>query len=124
MDPVFLLACAVIGFVAGAMGGLLGVGGGVVMVPAFIRILGMSARDAVGTSIAVIVFIAISATARHHLDGNTRWRIVALVLVTSVVGGWIGAAFADRVPEKTLRLLFAAFLMLVSIDMAARALRL
>jgi uncharacterized membrane protein YfcA len=72
----------------------------------------------------VIVFIAISAATKHHLQGSTQWRIVGLVLVTSVVGSWIGAAFTDQVPERALRLGFAAFLMVVSIDMALRAWRL
>ena len=124
MDPVTLLTCAVIGLFAGTMGGLLGVGGGIVMVPAVIRLLGLPAHQAVGTSITVIVFIALSAAAKHHQQGSTQWKVVGLVLATSVLGGWLGAALTDQVPERALRLGFAAFLMLVSIDMAARAWRL
>jgi len=124
MDPVTLLICATIGLVAGTLGGLLGVGGGIVMVPAFIRFLGLPAGQAVATSITVIVFISLSAAAKHHLQGSTQWRIVALVFVTSVIGAWLGAALTTHVPEKTLRLGFAAFLLYVSVDMAVRAWRL
>ena len=123
MDVTLLLTCAAIGLSAGTLGGLLGVGGGIIMVPAFIRFLGLPAPQAVATSITVIVFISLSAALKHHQQGSTQWKIVALVLVTSVVGGWLGAAFTDDVPERTLRLGFAAFLMLVSLDMAARAWR-
>lgn len=123
MEPTLILTCAAIGFFAGGIGGLLGVGGGIIMVPAFIRFLELPAAQAVATSITVIVFIALSAALKHHQQGSTQWRIVALVLVTSVIGSWIGAAFTDDVPERTLRLGFAAFLMLVSIDMAVRAWR-
>lgn len=123
MEPTLLLTCAAIGLFAGGLGGLLGVGGGVIMVPAFIRFLGMPAPQAVATSITVIVFIALSAALKHQLQGTTQWKVVALVVVTSVIGSWVGAAFTDDVPERALRLGFAAFLMLVSIDMAARAWR-
>jgi len=124
MDPVTIFICAAIGLLAGGLGGLLGVGGGIVMVPAFIRFLHLPAAQAVATSITVIVFIALSAATKHHQQGTTQWRIVGLVLVTSMIGSWIGAAFTDQVPERTLRLGFAAFLMFVSIDMALRAWRL
>jgi len=124
MDPVTLLICATIGLVAGTLGGLLGVGGGIVMVPAFIRFLNLPAHQAVATSITVIVFISLSAASKHYQQGSTQWKIVGLVLVTSVLGGWLGAAFTDQVAERTLRLGFAAFLMIVSIDMAMNAWRL
>jgi len=124
MDPITILICAAIGLTAGTLGGLLGVGGGIVMVPAFIRFLGLPANQAIATSITVIVFIALSAAAKHHQQGTTQWKIVALVLVTSVIGAWVGAALTHQVPERALRLGFAAFLMIVSIDMAARAWRL
>jgi uncharacterized membrane protein YfcA len=123
MDPSLLLVCAAIGLAAGTLGGLLGVGGGIVMVPAFIRFLGLPASQAVATSITVIVFIALSAALKHHQQGSTQWKIVGLVVVTSIVGSWMGAALTDDVPERTLRLGFAAFLMLVSVDMAVRAWR-
>jgi len=123
MDPVYVFVCAVIGLFAGTMGGLLGVGGGIVMVPAFIRFLGLPAHQAVATSITVIVFIALSAATKHQQQGSTQWKVVGMVLLTSILGGWLGAALTDQVPERALRLGFAAFLMIVSVDMAARAWR-
>lgn len=123
MDPVTLLICAIVGLVAGLFGGLFGVGGGVVMVPAFIRFLDLPAHQAIATSISVVLFIAASATLKHHQQGSTQWWIVGLVVVTSVIGAWLGAALTGQIPERALRLGFAAFLMIVAIDMAARAWR-
>lgn len=118
---MFWLACSLIGFLAGTMGGLLGVGGGVIMVPAFIRFLGLSAHQAIGTSMAVIFFTAISATTKHYQLGNVELRIVVLVALLSVLGAWCGATLAGRLPERTLRMVFAGFLMVMSVEMFTRA---
>jgi uncharacterized membrane protein YfcA len=120
---VYAHLCAVIGLVAGTLGGLLGVGGGVVMVPAFTRLLGLSARQAIGTSMGVIFFTAISASWRHWQLGNLRPEIVVVVAALSMLGAWLGASLTAYVPERTLRLLFAAFLILTAADMLAKAWR-
>ncbi len=124
MEPLSLFViCALIGIVAGTLGGLLGVGGGVVMVPAFLRLLGMPAREAVGTSMAVILFTALVAAGRHYQLGHVNPRIVAVVAGTAMAGGWLGATLTSRLPDRQLRILFALFLMAVAIQMLTRALR-
>jgi uncharacterized membrane protein YfcA len=120
---VFWILCAAIGLVAGTLGGLLGVGGGVVMVPAFMALLGMPARHAIGTSMGVILFTAISAAIRHHQLGNLEPRVVVPVALLSIVGAYLGATLTTRVPERTLRMLFAAFLALTAVDMFQKAWR-
>jgi uncharacterized membrane protein YfcA len=118
---LFWLICAVIGIFAGTMGGLLGVGGGVVMVPAFTRVLGLSVKQAIGTSMGVICFTAISASWRHWQLGNLRPEIVAVVALVSMVGAYVGASLTAHVPERTLRVVFAIFLILTAADMLNRA---
>jgi hypothetical protein len=120
---VFLLLCAAIGLLAGTMGGLLGVGGGIVMVPAFLLLLGLPAREAVGTSMAVILFTAVVATTRHWQLGNVNPRVVAVVAALAMMGGYLGASLTARVPERTLRFVFGAFLLAVATDMLVRAWR-
>lgn len=119
----FLLLCALIGLAAGSLGGLLGVGGGVVMVPAFMRFLGLSAHEAVGTSMAVIVFTAIVAALRHHQLGNVNPKVMAIVAVLAMLGGYLGASLSERLPERQLRLVFGLFLLFVAVQMLVRAWR-
>lgn len=119
----FLLICALIGLAAGTLGGLLGVGGGVVMVPAFLRFLGLSAQEAVGTSMAVIVFTALVAAGRHYQLGNVNPKVMAIVSVLAMVGGYLGASFSDRLPDRQLRFAFGLFLLFVAVQMLVRAWR-
>lgn len=118
---VFWLLCGGIGLVAGTLGGLLGVGGGVVMVPAFTRLLGLSAKQAIGTSMGVIVFTALSASWRHSQLGNLRPEVVAVVAVTSMAGAFAGASLTAITSERTLRIVFAGFLIVTAADMLAKA---
>lgn len=120
---LFLITCALIGLAAGTLGGLLGVGGGVVLVPAFLRFLGLSIHEAVGTSMAVIVFTSIVASARHYQLGNVNPRVVVIVAVLSMAGGYLGASLSERLPERQLRLVFGVFLLFVAIQILVRAWR-
>lgn len=107
---MFWLWSAAIGLVAGVLGGLLGVGGGVIMVPAFTSILGVPTRQAIGTSMAVIVFTAISASWRHLQNGNVDLRVIAPVALLSIVGAQVGASLVPKLPVRTLTMAFALFL--------------
>lgn len=118
---MFWLLCAVIGMIAGTLGGLLGVGGGIVMVPAFTRLLDLPVKQAVGTSMGVIFFTAVTASWRHWQLGNLQPRVVVLVAALSMVGAWIGASLTTRVNERTLRILFAVFLIVTAADMLHKA---
>lgn len=120
---MFWIVCAAIGLVAGTLGGLLGVGGGVVMVPAFMGFLGMPAKQAIGTSMGVIFFTAIAASLRHYQLGNLDPRVVVPVALLSMGGAYLGATLTTRVPERTLRMLFAVFLVVTAIDMFQKAWR-
>jgi uncharacterized protein len=118
---VFWLICAAIGLVAGTLGGLLGVGGGIVMVPAFTRLLGISAKQAIGTSMGVIFFTAISASWRHWQLGNLKPEVVVVVATLSMIGAWVGASMTAYVSERSLRILFAIFLLITAGDMLNKA---
>lgn len=123
MSPTELTAFLLLGAFAGVLAGLLGVGGGLVIVPVLAFIF--KARDfdavmhlAVGTSLATIVFTSLSSVRAHHRRGAVRWDLF-LRLAPGIVGGALaGAAIADRMPGEHLRLVFGIFELLVAVQMA------
>ena len=108
-----------VGLLAGFVSGLLGVGGGIVMVPALTTWIGMPLRRALGTSLLVIAVLVIPGTIVHALLGNIDWAI-ALVLALGVIpGARLGARIALGVRERTLRVAVGTFLLLVALAYAA-----
>jgi len=106
---------AVIGGVAGFVSGLLGVGGGIVMVPAFTMAVGMPLRRALGTSLVVIVVLAIPGTIVHWILGHIDWAIFLSLTIGVIPGARLGARIALGVRERTLRILVGVFLFSVAI---------
>src|SRR5210317_429521 len=97
-----LLIYVVTGALSGTMAGLLGVGGGIIIVPALVFALtlqgvasGVTMHLAVGTSLAVIVFTALSSVRAHHRRGAVMWPVVARITPGIMVGALLGAAIAD-----------------------------
>ena len=115
------LAPLVLGFITGIMTMLLGVGGGFIMVPAMLYILGMSANVVVGTSLFQILFVTMSSTIVHSLTTKAVDIVLAVfLLIGSVTGAQIGARLAQRMQPEYLRLFLAAIVLLVAIRMALR----
>lgn len=106
-----------VGLLAGVMGGLLGVGGGIVIVPLLILLLGVDIKTAIGTSLAAIVPTAIMAAWRHQALGNIHWRTVGMLTIGSVVGALLGASLTAHVSADRLRQVFALFLIATAIKM-------
>ena len=104
-----------IGLVSGLLSGLLGIGGGVIMVPAFIELLGMSLKSAIATSLVCVGIFGVPATITHALLGDIDWRMAALLTVAVVPGARLGASLTIRTAERRLRLAVGVFLALVSV---------
>lgn len=111
------LKLAAIGTAAGLFSGLFGVGGGVVMVPLLILLLGYGEREATGTSLAAIVVIAAVAAAGHALYGNVHAGDALLVGVPAVGGVLAGTWLQQRVPPRAVSLLFAALLAATAVEL-------
>jgi uncharacterized protein len=104
-----------IGVVAGLLSGLLGIGGGVIMVPAFTELLGMSLKSAIATSLVCVGIFGVPATITHAFLGDIDWRLAVLLTVGVVPGARIGASLTIRTAERRLRLAVGIFLGLVAL---------
>ena len=107
----------VIGFFAGMIGGLLGVGGGLVLVPLFHYVLKMNMHAAIATSLAVIVPTALFATLPNAFSGNVQWRTFMFAAIFSIIGSYIGAKISMNIDVALLKKIFAVFLILVAVRM-------
>lgn len=106
-----------IGILAGAFSGLFGVGGGAVIVPLLLA-CGYGERRATATSLCAIVVIAALATAAQAGYGNVDFGDAAVLAVPAVIGVGLGVAVQQRLPERTVSLLFALLLIAVAIELA------
>ena len=119
MDVALAILLALAG---GAVGGLVGVGGGILFVPAMVIFLGSSQLEAEATSLLVIVPMAIAGTWRQHRLGNVRIRDGLALGVLALPGVIAGVALANAVSERALELGFAAFALLVAAQLMRRVL--
>ena len=117
-----------LGSLAGVTAGLLGVGGGLIIVPALIVLLTMQGIDpahivhiAIGTSLATIVITSISSTWAHHRHGAVQWPVFIRLSPGIVVGALLGALIADYMSAGLLRKVFAVFELLVAVQMLSGA---
>jgi uncharacterized protein len=99
-----------IGVIAGAMSGLLGIGGGILMVPLFTVWLRLDVKQAVGTSLACVGLLAVPGTLTHSLLGHVRWSFAIPLAIGAIPGAWIGARITIGAKERTVRLVVALLL--------------
>ena len=113
------LAPLLLGMVVGVLTMLMGIGGGFVLVPAMLYILGMSANVVVGTSLYQILFVTMATTMMHAMTTKAVDIVLAgLLLLGSVTGAQIGAKLAQAVSPTRLRLALAVIVLLVALRMA------
>src|SRR5438477_1832438 len=108
MDAGSITAAAAIGFAGGVTGGLLGVGGGILFVPALVFFLGLSQLAGEATSLLAIVPVAILGAWRQYSYGNVRLPEGLTLGALSAPGVLLGAVLANQLPERALKLSFAA----------------
>lgn len=110
-----------IGAGVGLLAGFMGVGGGLIAVPAFVLLLGMAQRVAQGTSLAVILVTAPIGTWSNTRRGQVSWPVIPPLAVGAALGGAVAATIAHAVPQQLLARLFAGFLILVALHSWRRA---
>jgi len=103
-----------IGVVVGLVSGVVGIGGGVLFIPALIWLLGMDQLKAQGTSLgALLAPVGIFAFMEYYRRGNADLRVALLLAAGFTVGGYFGAVGAQHVPEVWLRRIFAVMLLVI-----------
>jgi hypothetical protein len=114
---MLLIGCILVGLVAGFFSALLGIGGGVVIVPMLLMLLGLDMKVAVGTSLACVVPIAVSGALFKHGGGQVDWLVVLYVLPFGVLGVFLGDKVSDISSDLLVKRLFGVLLFLIALKM-------
>jgi uncharacterized membrane protein YfcA len=111
-----------VGFVAGVVAGMLGVGGGILFVPALVLFLDLAQVDAEATSLLAIIPVALVGAASQRRYGNLRARDAVLLGLLAIPGAIGGVAIVNAIPERLTEILFALLMLYVAWQMVRRAL--
>lgn len=107
-----------IGFAAGMLGGMIGIGGGVLIVPALVYFLSFSQHKAQGTSLGLLILpVAILAVMNYYKKGHVDLKVVGLLAIGFVAGSFLGSKWALSLPQGTLKKVFAIFMLILSFKM-------
>lgn len=113
-----LILLILIGLFAGFVGGSLGLGGGIIIVPALVLIMGFTQHYAQGTSLVVLLFpVGLFAVYNYHKAGMINWKVAWIMMIAVVIGSYFGSLVSVQMPEKILKKIFGFFILLVSIKM-------
>jgi len=118
MDIQTILIVVLVGLAAGILSGLVGVGGGLIIVPALIFFLGFSQHSAQGTSLGLLLLPAgILAVIQYYKAGDVDIKAVAILAIGFVAGGYFGSKLALSLPQDVVKKIFAIFMLLVALKM-------
>ncbi len=115
MSTQTILIIIIIGLAAGCLSGLVGVGGGIIIVPALVYLLGFEQHQAMGTSLGILLLPAgIFAVINYYQKGYIDVKVVLLLFVGFVVGGWLGSKVSIGLSETVLKKIFAVVLVILA----------
>ncbi|HNK28578.1 MAG TPA: sulfite exporter TauE/SafE family protein, partial [Ferruginibacter sp.] len=118
MDIQTILILLLIGVGAGMLSGFVGVGGGIIIVPALVFFLGFSQKLAQGTSLGILLLpVGILAVFQYYKQGYIDFRVVGIVSVSFLLGGYLGSKIALTLSQETIKKVFAIVLILVAMKM-------
>jgi uncharacterized membrane protein YfcA len=112
----FLLGLG-IGAFTGVLAALCGVGGGLIMVPAFVFLFALDQKSAVATSLAVIIAVSLVATAKYSAASLVKWQVVLPVMLGAVLTTWLATDWLKHFSNETLSRIFAILMIVVGIRM-------
>jgi uncharacterized protein len=118
MDIQTVLIVVLVGIAAGMLGGMVGVGGGLIIVPALVYLLGFSQKTAQGTSLGLIMLpVGILGVLQYYKQGHVDFKVVALLAIGFLLGSYLGSKVALRLPQDTVKKIFAVFMIVMAVKM-------
>jgi uncharacterized membrane protein YfcA len=118
MEIQTILIIILVGIGAGMLSGLVGVGGGIIIVPSLVYFIGFSQKTAQGTSLALILLpVGILGVLQYYKQGHVDWKIVGLLAIGFLVGSFFGSKLALSISQETLKKVFAVLMILIAIKM-------
>ncbi|MDA0714095.1 MAG: sulfite exporter TauE/SafE family protein [Bacteroidetes bacterium] len=122
MEMNTLILLILIGLMAGILGGFIGVGGGIIVVPAMIYFMGMGQHTAQGTSLAMMLPpIGLLAVWNYHKEGAVDMKAAMILAIGFIIGGYLGSKLSLRLDETKVKFVFGLFMVLVAIRMTFTA---
>jgi uncharacterized membrane protein YfcA len=115
-----IITLVLIGLIAGILSGLVGVGGGIIMVPLFVLVLGLNQHNAQGMSLAVMLPpVTFLAVYNYHKSGggSIDWRVALIVSLLFVIGGYLGSKIALQIDQRMLKKVFGVVMLVVAIKL-------
>ncbi len=118
MTTTTIIILIIIGLCAGILSGLVGVGGGIIMVPMFVIFLGITQHNAQGMSLAVMLPpVTFLAVYNYHKAGEVDWKLALIASAVFIIGGFIGSKLALKIDQAILKKVFGFFMLIVAIKM-------
>ena len=112
MSTESILLLMTVGLAAGILSGLVGVGGGIIIVPALVFFLGFTQLQAQGTSLGLLLLpVGIFAVINYYKAGNIDLKVVGIMSIAFIAGGWLGSKLAHNISQETVRKIFAIVLL-------------
>ena len=108
---------SLIGFIAGLISGFFSTGGGLILVPAFLYLLGIDSQKARGTSVFCILPMVLTSSIFYYKGNYIDWKVAVFCAIGGTIGGYIGAKLLKKLPERYLKIAFTIFLCYVAIKM-------
>lgn len=107
-----------VGLCAGMLSGLVGIGGGIIIVPSLVMLLGFSQHQAQGTSLGVLALpVVIAAAFNYYKQGQIDIKVVAIIAIAFVIGGFFGSKLALSISQEILKKVFGVLLLLIALKM-------
>ena len=118
MTAQIVIILVLIGLFAGMLSGLIGVGGGIIIVPALVFFLGFTQHEAQGTSLGLLLLpVGILAVANYYKQGYVDIKVVVIMCAAFIIGGWLGSKLSLALPADTVKKIFAIVLFYTAIKM-------